>query len=76
MIYYHIEEWIPPDSAIGGKGFWTVLHKDRKGPWHIEDLREARENFEKLKASERCVRLVEVREVVLECGEILANNHP
>jgi hypothetical protein len=56
--YWIIEEWVPPQNAIGGRGYWTAL---LDGRFAVRE--DAFEVFERI-GSRRVVRLIkETRKV-------------
>jgi len=52
--FWTIEEWIPPENAIGGTGFWTELDDG-----HTHERLQAFRWYRKLKSDGRCVRMCE-----------------
>lgn len=64
-IYFVIEEWIPPEYAIGGKGYWTRINDDDCTPWRTHSDRIAQDAIQKVLGQNRKARLVKVTEEVL-----------
>ena len=62
-VTYHIEAWVPPEEAIGGKGYWTPLRLPHGQTWTALKV-VAERWFSRTAATPR--RLVEVERRILE----------
>lgn len=63
--YYEIEEWIPPENSISGKGFWTrLLDEQEAGYWRERKESLAQETAKKLVQDGRVVRLVRIDKTI------------
>jgi len=57
--FWTIEEWIPAENAIGGRGFWTEIDDGR-----TKDKEQAFAWFQKLSRESRTVRMCEYTKTI------------
>ena len=62
-VYWEVEEWVPPENAIGEVGYWCRLNDGRGLPARL-DFTDGLLAARRAHAQRRAVRLVKVERTV------------